>query len=266
MEFPELGDHCSLDDCNELDFLPFKCQYCNQVFCRLHCQPLQHHCQHVPATTQGSDNSDFKHPCSASGCRERELVAVLCPQCRGNYCLQHRHPPDHACESLQPQPPSVQQMAHQKVQAIAEALPCKPKKRAGHKDPKLAAKVQLMKLKMKAVTCGKPLEEERCYLLVVLPLQHSALRSLAVCVAISWTVGKALDAIADAAKVSNRNNVAGEDSILQLYRHYDGSLLPATFKVSELLSTDILCNGETVILEVTPRGQGLLSNLEMYAA
>lgn len=64
----------------------------------------------------------------------------------------------------------------------------------------------------------------------------------------------------------NRNNIAGEDSILQLYRQHDGSLLPATSKLSQLLSLDHLCNGDTVILEVTPRGLGLLTNLELYAA
>lgn len=28
-----LGQHCSLPDCQQLDFLPFKCDSCNKVFC-----------------------------------------------------------------------------------------------------------------------------------------------------------------------------------------------------------------------------------------
>jgi len=30
-EFPNLGKHCSVSDCRQLDFLPFTCDCCNQV-------------------------------------------------------------------------------------------------------------------------------------------------------------------------------------------------------------------------------------------
>ena len=30
--FPNLGKHCSGDDCKQIDFLPFTCDRCNQVF------------------------------------------------------------------------------------------------------------------------------------------------------------------------------------------------------------------------------------------
>lgn len=30
--FPDLGRHCQRSDCNQLDFLPFKCDGCHQVF------------------------------------------------------------------------------------------------------------------------------------------------------------------------------------------------------------------------------------------
>lgn len=29
--FPDLGSHCQLSDCNQLDFLPFKCDGCQKV-------------------------------------------------------------------------------------------------------------------------------------------------------------------------------------------------------------------------------------------
>uniref|UniRef100_A0A2P2HX67 AN1-type zinc finger protein 1-like n=1 Tax=Hirondellea gigas TaxID=1518452 RepID=A0A2P2HX67_9CRUS len=273
MEFPQLGDHCSVSECQELDFLPIKCQHCCQLYCGKHFQPYLHHCQHLPQISQGSDNSSFKHACTYNTCKAKELVAVPCTHCHSNFCLQHRHPPDHNCSSLAPQPPTREDMAREKVQKIADAMPDKPKKRAGHKDPKLAAKVQLMKLKMRCVQCGKSnmLPEESTYFLVVLPLQTSnavttvtAVRTIAVCVSSSWSVGKALDAIADLAKISNHNNIGGE-RVLQLYRHHDGSLLPAQTVITELLATNGLCNGETIVLENMPRGNTTLTDLHKYS-
>ncbi|OAY73065.1 Zinc finger AN1 and C2H2 domain-containing stress-associated protein 13 [Ananas comosus] len=29
-EFPDLGKHCSVDDCKQIDFLPFTCDRCSQ--------------------------------------------------------------------------------------------------------------------------------------------------------------------------------------------------------------------------------------------
>ena len=30
-EFPNLGKHCSVGDCNQIDFLPFTCDRCDHV-------------------------------------------------------------------------------------------------------------------------------------------------------------------------------------------------------------------------------------------
>ncbi|PVH65067.1 hypothetical protein PAHAL_2G416300 [Panicum hallii] len=31
-EFPNLGKHCSVGDCNQIDFLPFTCDRCDHVY------------------------------------------------------------------------------------------------------------------------------------------------------------------------------------------------------------------------------------------
>ncbi|VYS69672.1 unnamed protein product [Arabidopsis thaliana] len=36
-EFPDLGKHCSVDVCTQIDFLPFTCDRCLQVLCLDHC-------------------------------------------------------------------------------------------------------------------------------------------------------------------------------------------------------------------------------------
>ena len=45
MEFPTLGKNCMRADCNVLDFLPIKCQYCGDFFCSKHFLPTDHSCK-----------------------------------------------------------------------------------------------------------------------------------------------------------------------------------------------------------------------------
>lgn len=39
----------------------------------------------------------FTFQCSKKGCKKKEMLPVACDQCRGNFCIQHRHPLDHSC-------------------------------------------------------------------------------------------------------------------------------------------------------------------------
>ncbi|KAF3580071.1 hypothetical protein DY000_02035817 [Brassica cretica] len=81
-EFPDLGKHCSVDICKQIDFLPFTCDRCLLVFC------LDH-------------RSYMKHTCP-KGDRED----VTCRDCNVDHCLKHRFGPDHTCPGpRKPEPP-----------------------------------------------------------------------------------------------------------------------------------------------------------------
>ena len=128
MEFPELGSHCSQSDCNQLDFLPVKCDACGNKYCSSHWQYTAHSCpkshlrnvqvpvcplcdQPVPSTRgvvpdiavsahiDRDCKSDpavkkriYTNRCSMKGCKQKELIRICCDDCRQNYCLKHRHP------------------------------------------------------------------------------------------------------------------------------------------------------------------------------
>lgn len=47
MEFPNLGQQCSLQNCSQLDFLPFTCTNCQQIFCKEHYITSAHDCKHL---------------------------------------------------------------------------------------------------------------------------------------------------------------------------------------------------------------------------
>ena len=132
MEFPNLGEHCSEQTCNRLDFLPLRCDACESIFCTDHISYLHHSCPsaykkdvqvpvcplcNVPIPSKRGDPPDlavsqhmdndcqirkdqkkvFTNKCSQKGCKIKEIVQVNCKECSQNYCLKHRHPTDHAC-------------------------------------------------------------------------------------------------------------------------------------------------------------------------
>eukprot|EP01100_Stratorugosa_tubuloviscum_P013586 TRINITY_DN689_c1_g1_i1.p1 TRINITY_DN689_c1_g1~~TRINITY_DN689_c1_g1_i1.p1 ORF type:complete len:183 (-),score=67.87 TRINITY_DN689_c1_g1_i1:146-694(-) len=45
MEFPNLGKHCEFEECQQLDFLPFKCNCCKKNFCLEHRTFESHNCK-----------------------------------------------------------------------------------------------------------------------------------------------------------------------------------------------------------------------------
>ena len=45
MELPHIGQHCSFNDCNLLDYLPVQCDKCHQKFCKTHFKYQDHNCQ-----------------------------------------------------------------------------------------------------------------------------------------------------------------------------------------------------------------------------
>ncbi|KAG8544902.1 hypothetical protein GDO81_021632 [Engystomops pustulosus] len=161
MEFPDLGKHCSEPTCKQLDFLPLKCDACEQIFCKDHITYALHSCSsaykkdvqvpvcplcNTPIPVKRGQTPDivvgehidrdcksdpaqqkrkiFTNKCGKPGCRQKELMKVICDDCHGNFCLKHRHPLDHECKGTphcsglrppprpKPRPPLVTQQAN----------------------------------------------------------------------------------------------------------------------------------------------------------
>ncbi|RXN16103.1 AN1-type zinc finger 2A isoform X2 [Labeo rohita] len=136
MEFPDLGEHCSEKSCKRLDFLPMKCDACQEIFCKDHITYANHKCTssykkdiqvpvcplcNTPIPIKRGEMPDIKvgehidrdcksdpaqrkrkiftNKCSKGGCKQKEMIRVTCDQCHLNYCLKHRHPLDHDCKT-----------------------------------------------------------------------------------------------------------------------------------------------------------------------
>ena len=43
----------------------------------------------------------YTNKCSMKGCKKKEMIPISCPDCGLNFCLTHRHGPDHKCQGRQ---------------------------------------------------------------------------------------------------------------------------------------------------------------------
>lgn len=146
---PDLGQHCSRDDCHQLDFLPFTCNACHKVFCLEHRQYKSHNCPNandqdvtvivcpvcikairtVPNEDENAtwerhvrtdcDPSNYekatkKPRCPVRGCKEILVFAnkVFCNDCKRDVCVKHRFGPDHGCEDFRKLNSSNRTMSH----------------------------------------------------------------------------------------------------------------------------------------------------------
>lgn len=133
-EFPDLGKHCSVDFCKQIDFLPFTCDRCFKVFCLEHRSFGKHQCPNAnkhdvtvvicPLCAKGvrlipdedanitwethvntdCDPSNYekatkKKKCPVTGCKELLTFSntIKCRDCSVDHCLKHRFGLDHKC-------------------------------------------------------------------------------------------------------------------------------------------------------------------------
>lgn len=264
-----IGQHCGVSQCHQLDFLPFKCNFCSMIVCKDHSNPQYHSCtgDFDKVLKEKPDSVTYSYACQYEGCNGGELTPVICFGCKNNFCLAHRHQVDHKCTAyVEPKNPLAE--AAQKMETITSKMSTnESSKGQGRKNDKLAAKVQLMKLKQKSDGASGLPREERLYFLIMLPtVLHSKAKKHNVFISHHWTVGRAVDAIAELAKVPNHNNVVDADKLI-LFRASDGSSLGAMdVKLKALVDDQQLFNGQSIILEYVPKGTELLEGFKSYKA
>lgn len=194
MEFANLGAHCEVDGCNVHDFLPFQCSLCSKVFCLQHrglgshsCDKAQKgvivscevckgfvDCRRVKNALESHRNSgclDFvlvpfhelrrENKCSLKSCRKAELASIKCISCRMTFCLKHRHPEDHKCESLSlnknERKSGLQLLAEAKQRLNIKTENAKTPKRSQNRKPKsIKQQAALNKMKLKFKATGNP--------------------------------------------------------------------------------------------------------------
>uniref|UniRef100_A0A4W5L6X4 Zinc finger, AN1-type domain 2A n=1 Tax=Hucho hucho TaxID=62062 RepID=A0A4W5L6X4_9TELE len=77
MEFPDLGEHCSENSCKQLDFLPMRCDACEEIFCKDHITYANH-----------------KFVCMLSIDPNRDIQVPVCPLCNTPIPIKRGEMPD----------------------------------------------------------------------------------------------------------------------------------------------------------------------------
>jgi len=190
--------HCSLPECNDLDFLPFTCDKCQKIFCKLHRQYANHKCFyreeavnvlptcplclqkisvgakenpdevmdiHIRSGCKTSVLSDKKKDprCGYPKCKKPQFIQ--CKKCHFKFCPGHRFPDQHNC----PGHPLAQaqslssSFASMFSRTDKKEKPTKAKKR---KPRKINPMVERMKLKTTAKGNKKVPYQDRFYAMV----------------------------------------------------------------------------------------------------
>jgi predicted nucleic acid binding AN1-type Zn finger protein len=148
----ETGEHCALETCGRLSFLPVPCPLCIITFCESHFLPDQHACAKAQSTVLSDDEllrriatsgSSGRLPCQKQGCKKLSFevqappsqnrtvasdpglpsssqrtfthAAPRCDRCKGLFCAMHRSAISHGCTG-----PAPLTEGQRKLQAIED--------------------------------------------------------------------------------------------------------------------------------------------------
>lgn len=245
MELPDLGKNCQNSNCNKLDFLPIECNKCSGIFCK-DCISLDaHNCKSLTETKIIKKFEPKGDKCFIEKCQK--FAVTQCPVCERLFCMDHRLEVDHECEKMTE---NRRNESLVKTEALVNSILAKKKQ---DKDPKvvknqkMAAKVQLMKLKMKATGQKSIINEERLYFGVKCKKKKEL---SPIFVSGKWSLGKVIDTIADSLGLENRNNFENAAK-LRLFKNIDGQILNTQLDISleDLVKDETIFNGDTLIME-----------------
>ncbi|XP_060530709.1 AN1-type zinc finger protein 1-like [Cylas formicarius] len=253
MELPDIGQQCTYELCNQLDFLPLQCD-CGEIFCSEHFHYHISNCVTEKITNDMPKKCENLYLCSELNCKVKTVIPLLCTKCMKHFCIEHRHLT--VCKEK-----SVVEVAQEKekfsipvrqfndaksaVDAQIERSLCTAKQ--NHKKQETAMKIQLMRMKNKATGQKSIPLPDRVYFGI--EYVDVIQKYKAVFVSIKWSVGKVIDAVAEECTLPN-NNHKSTSKKLRLYKKMDQSNVCNNLAVSveKLLSDNILINGEDLII------------------
>ncbi|KAL4965342.1 AN1-type zinc finger protein [Aspergillus stella-maris] len=283
-DLESIGRHCQYEYCNQLDFLPFRCESCRGTYCLDHRTETAHRCpnegewaQRRNGTTSATSTPTQKptiynsDQCAHVSCKT--LVNTLkdpgvkCPDCRREYCLKHRLKEEHDCAKIAPrlggsagQAPNdtiksmfgkLRSWGKDKSQAAAAAAAAaKPKPKA---NSPAARTLAVNAIKKSAKGDQSVPADKRVYLHVVGTSETQGVDppNGDFWFDSRWKIGRVLDDAAKRLGVENMNNRAGEEARLRVFHVESGEFL----EFSDAVGGGKIKTGDTVVLL---RGAGVM--------
>eukprot|EP00871_Galdieria_phlegrea_P005400 jgi/Galph1/5861/GphlegSOOS_G4493.1 len=208
-----LGKHCSLKECNRLDFLPYTCPDCEQVFCGEHRQPTVHNCTSLKSEKQSVQQLKQLPICSVANCTT--ISVTKCLRCNQSLCASHRNPESHKCVEQVKTTKTKLEKKHSRN--IFEKLADKLQNHLKAKD-KPTSKTATTILQMKAKRNAKGNPEiplnERVYLQVYVDPNLKNVEPIYLFYNKNMTVGRLLDEVCDMFGIVNRNHESTDSRLV----------------------------------------------------
>ncbi|KAB8201577.1 hypothetical protein BDV34DRAFT_202671 [Aspergillus parasiticus] len=284
-DLESIGRHCQFEYCNQLDFLPFRCESCRGTFCLDHRTETLHKCPKAGewARRRNAQNAspDTSLPtqkptiynsdqCAHLDCKTlintMKDPGVRCPNCNRQYCLKHRLREEHDCAKITPlggRPAAagananetlrsmfarVRTWGKEKSHAATQSLTPTPKPNSP-----AARAVQLNTLKKSAKGDANVPADKRLYLHVVgtSDTQRVDPPNGDFYFDSRWKVGRVLDDAARRLRVENVNNRADEKERLRIFHVESGEFL----EFSDAIGAGKVQSGHTIVLM---RGAGVM--------
>ncbi|XP_063919238.1 AN1-type zinc finger protein 1-like [Zophobas morio] len=253
MELPNLGQHCSHKDCKQLDFLPLQCK-CGKLFCSIHLNIHVEVCESCITLQAEPQKISNVYTCAHVGCNDTSLIEMLCQKCHTHFCVKHRHLTqchEKSAETIAQEKEKIAAPIRQfneaklVVDKQVEQNLLEAKKKA--KKSNLANKVQLMKIKNKAKGLNTIPTTDRLYFSVSY-LGHQ--QDVPLFVSKLWSVGRAIDAIANELKLQNDNNKSSCKK-LRLFKKESGAIVTVNVAeiLDELIAKSVIIDGENLVIE-----------------
>jgi AN1-type zinc finger protein 1 len=275
-----IGAHCQDPYCNQLDFLPFRCDSCHGTYCLDHRSETAHKCPRAGewarnrrrnsvgrATSNlpsaGKPNLQTAQQCYEVKCKTfvntMQNTGVRCERCNRTYCLKHRMQEDHDCKNVTPLGGKTGAATEQsnkdkikfgfaRIKSWGRSQQDRYEKYKPKPKPTSAAvrMAELNKLKKECKGDEKVPVEKRIYLHVEAEKEtaKAKVHSAKLWFSEEWSVGRALDEAAKRLQVANVNNrVESEEQRLRIYHVEGGRLLEFSEKMGK-----VLANSNTIVL------------------
>lgn len=249
MELPGLGQQCAHPNCKQLDFLPLNCK-CGKQFCSEHFNIHVQVCETSTNIEVEPQKIQDVYKCSFDGCNESSLVPLVCSNCHKHFCIKHRHithcsDPDEQVLAQEKEKRALPVRQFNEAKLVVDKQIERNLEMAKKKGKSLANKVQLMKIKSKAKGLNSVPTSDRVYFNVTHPETGQV---TPVFVAKTWSLGRAIDAVANECKLRNDNNKSTEKK-LRLFKD-QGETLSKNFSdtIEKLVTDGVVMDGENLLI------------------
>ena len=99
----DIGKHCELETCRQLDYCPFLCHHCKKNFCLEHRTADSHECPSTkvkPLPVPEHKPTIIRCDICNAIIKNHIITPYKCPKCNINTCSVHRYLDAHQCKSL----------------------------------------------------------------------------------------------------------------------------------------------------------------------